>query len=83
MLVMAARQGWLRDKLGGWVWLGCNARKLFRRRRETQRGRRVRDRELAWLLTTAIDPGMLRVPKVVKALNPLVLAYWSVVRFAL
>jgi GT2 family glycosyltransferase len=83
MLVMALRQGWFRDKLAGWVWLARNSRKLLRRRRETQRSRVVRDRDLAWLLTTAIDPGMLRVPKLVKALNPLVLAYWAVVRFAL
>jgi GT2 family glycosyltransferase len=83
MLVMAARQGWFRDKLAGWVWLVRNGKKLYRRRRETQRGRRVRDRDLAWLLTTAVDPGMLKVPKIVQALNPLVLAYWSVVRFAL
>lgn len=83
MLVLATRQGWLRDKLAGWVWLVRNSRKLLRRRRETQRGRRVKDRELAWLLTTVVDPGMLRVPKVVRALNPLVLAYWTVVRYAL
>jgi hypothetical protein len=43
----------------------------------------VQDRELAWLLTTVVDPGMLSVPKVVRALNPLVLAYWTVVRYAL
>lgn len=83
MLVLALRQGWFRDKLAGWVWLVRNGRALLRRRRETQRGRRVPDRELARLLTTVVDPGMLRVPRFVRALNPLVVAYWAVVRYAL
>jgi len=60
-----------------------NGRKLFRRRRETQRGRLVQDRDLAWLLTTVVDPGMLKVPRFVKALNPLLGAYWTLVRHAL
>ena len=47
MLLLALRQGWLRDKLAGWVWLVRNGRTLFRRRRETQRQRLVRDRDLA------------------------------------
>jgi hypothetical protein len=83
MLVLAARQGWFRDKLAGWMWLARNRRKLLRRRRETQRGRRVHDRDLASLLTAVVDPGMLKVPMFVRALNPLLLVYWTVVRRAL
>jgi GT2 family glycosyltransferase len=83
MLVLAARQGWFRDKLAGWMWLMRNGRKLLRRRRETQRGRRVHDRDLASLLTAVVDPGMLNVPMLVRALNPLLLVYWTVVRRAL
>jgi hypothetical protein len=83
MLLLAARQGWFRDKLAGWMWLARNRRKLLRRRRETQRGRRVHDRDLASLLTAVVDPGMLNVPMFVRALNPLLLVYWTVVRRAL
>jgi GT2 family glycosyltransferase len=82
MLLLALRQGWLRDKLAGWVWLLRNGRQLFRRRRETQNLRRVRDRDLLGLLTAVVDPGMLRVPAMVRVLNPLVAGYWMLVRLA-
>lgn len=83
MLALAARQGWLRDKLAGWAWIVRNARPLLRRRRETQRRRRVGDRDLAGMLTAIVDPGMLEVPRAVRILNPLVSAYWIVARCAL
>ena len=82
MLLLALRQGWFRDKLAGWVWLVRNGRRLFRRRRETQRRRLVRDRDLVGLLTSVVDPGMLRVPGVVRMLNPVVAGYWKLVRHA-
>ena len=44
MAALALKEGWLRDKLAGWVWLVRNGRRLLRLRRETQRQRRVRDR---------------------------------------
>jgi GT2 family glycosyltransferase len=82
MLLLAVRQGWFRDKLAGWVWLVRNGRRLLRRRRETQSLRRVHDRELMRLLTAVVDPGMLPVPAVVRMLNPLVVGYWALVRWA-
>ncbi|HEV7133368.1 MAG TPA: glycosyltransferase family 2 protein [Gaiellaceae bacterium] len=83
MLLLAARQGWLRDKLAGWAWLFKNGRRLLSRRRETQRARTVRDRDLAWLLTAVVNPGNLKVPVLVRALNPLLVGYWVLVRRAL
>ncbi|HEY2543946.1 MAG TPA: glycosyltransferase family 2 protein [Gaiellaceae bacterium] len=83
MLVLAVRQGWLRAKLAGWLWLLRNGGMLLRRRRETQRRRRVGDRELAGLLTAVVDPGMLEVPAFVRLLNPLLLVYWAAARRAL
>ena len=83
MLLVAARQGWFKDKLAGWMWLARNGRRLLRRRRETQRGRLVRDRDLAGLLTAVVNPGNLKVPVLVRALNPLLLGYWILVRKAL
>jgi GT2 family glycosyltransferase len=82
MLLLALRQGWLRDKLAGWVWLMRNGRRLFHRRRETQNLRRVRDRDLLGLLTAVVDPGMLRVPVMVRVFNPIVVGYWMLVRLA-
>lgn len=83
MLALAARQGWLRDKLAGWLWIVRNARTLLRRRRETQGRRRVGDRDLSGSLTAVVDPAMLDVPRAVRALNPVVGAYWALVRCAL
>lgn len=83
MLALAARQGWLRDKLAGWAWIVRNARTLRRRRLETQRRRRVSDRDLAGSLTAVVDPAMLDIPRAVRALNPLVSAYWALVQCAL
>lgn len=83
MVVLATRQGWLRDKLAGWMWLVRNGRGLLRRRRETQLLRSVRDRDLARLLTAVVDPGMLKVPMFIRAVNPMLLVYWTVVRRAL
>jgi hypothetical protein len=83
MLLLALRQGWLRDKLAGWLWLLRNIKKLARRRRETQKLRSVRDRDLIGLLTAAVEPGMLPVPGFLKMLNPLVVIYWALVRRAI
>jgi GT2 family glycosyltransferase len=83
MLALAARRGWFRGKLGGWWWLFRHARWLVRHRGETKRLRRVRDRELASLLTPALDPKMVSLPRGVGFLNRLLVRYWSVVRRAL
>lgn len=83
MLLVAARQRWLRGKLAGWWWCLRHARWLLRHRRETQRLRRVRDRELAGFLTARLDPGMLELPPFVRFANPLVEAYWALARRAL
>ena len=78
--VRALREGWLRQKVAGWAWCLRHADWIRRHRRETQALRRVSDRELAPMLTPVIDPGMLEVPTLVAAMNPLMKLYWSVVR---
>jgi hypothetical protein len=80
MLVLAARRGWFRGKLGGWWWVIRHPRWLVRHRRETQRLRRVRDRQLARFLTPALDPKMTPVPRGTNALNRLLVSYWSLAR---
>jgi GT2 family glycosyltransferase len=83
MLAVALKERWLRDKLAGWGWLVRNPGPVRRRRRSTQALRRVRDRELARHLTGTFSPGMLPVPAALRAANPVVSAYWSLVRKAL
>jgi GT2 family glycosyltransferase len=83
MLALAARRRWFRGKLGGWWWLMRHARWLVRHRRETQRLRKVRDRELARFLTPTLDPKVASVPRGIGFLNRLLVPFWSVVRRAL
>jgi GT2 family glycosyltransferase len=83
MLALAARRRWFRGKLGGWWWLMRHPRWLLRHRRETQRLRKVRDRELARFLTPTLDPKVAAIPRGIGFLNRLLLPYWSVVRRAL
>jgi GT2 family glycosyltransferase len=82
MVVLAAKDGWLRDKVAGWAWCARHARWLLRHRAETQRLRRVPDRALAPFLRPVIDPGAVDVPPAVRLVNPLVAAYWTVARRA-
>lgn len=83
MTVLAAKEGWFWDKLRGWAWCARNARWLARQRRETQRLRRVPDRDLAPLLSATLTPAMISVPAGAKAGNRLVEAYWRLARRAL
>jgi len=83
MLVLALKDGWARDKLAGWGWCLRRAGWLTKRRRMTQKLRRVSDRDLAAHLTSVIDPAMIAVPGLVRVVNPLLEGYWSLVRRAL
>lgn len=83
MLVVAAKQRWLGGKLDGWWWLARNSAWLGRHRAETQRLRRVPDRELAQFLTPVLDPAMLDVPRGVGGINRLMAVYWRLVQKAL
>jgi GT2 family glycosyltransferase len=83
MVVLAAKQGWARQKVVGWAWLARNARWLMRHRRQTQGLRAVPDRQLAAALTPALSPAMIDLPRAAQAANPLLTAYWRLVRKAL
>ena len=84
MLVLAAREGWLREKLAGSLWCVTHARCLLRLRRRTQRMRTVSDRELVRGLTAVIDPRAVSVPALVtRIVNPLLAWYWALVRRAI
>jgi hypothetical protein len=81
--VLALRQGWLREKVGGWAWLAGHRSWLGERRRKTQAIRRLPDRQLARFLTPVLDPRMLELPPGVGALNGVVSAWWRGVRVLL
>ena len=84
MIALAARQGWLREKLAGWAWCVRNLPRLLRLRRATQRARRVPDRELVHALTPVIDTAAIPVPHVVRrVVNPLLRGYWTLARRAI
>jgi GT2 family glycosyltransferase len=83
MLLLAAKDGWLREKLAGWAWLLRNVGWLVRHRRETQGLRRVPDREASAALTPRLSPTMIALPRAAKAANPAIAAYWRLARRAL
>jgi GT2 family glycosyltransferase len=68
-----------RAKLAGWWWLARHPRWLVRHRRETQRLRRVPDRELARYLTPTLDPRMIELPRGADAFNAALERWWRVV----
>jgi GT2 family glycosyltransferase len=80
LAVRALREGWLRQKLAGWVWCVRHVDWVRQHRRETQALRRISDRELAPMLTPVVDPGVMDVPALVSAINPLMELYWSLAR---
>ncbi|MGN6132326.1 MAG: glycosyltransferase family 2 protein, partial [Nocardioidaceae bacterium] len=80
VLLVAARQGWAREKLRGWAWLLAHRSVVRRRRTQVQQARAVGDAALAGLLTARFSPGAesgFRVPAAVNALSGL---YWALVR---
>jgi hypothetical protein len=83
MLVVAAKNRWLGGKLGGWWWCLSHLGWLVRHRCETQRLRRVSDRELARFLTAVLDPSMVALPRPVAAANRVMRPYWALARKAL
>jgi GT2 family glycosyltransferase len=80
VVLMAARGGWLRDKVAGWQWLWRHRSWLRARRRDVQRSRTVGDRALAGLLATRLEAGNFALPDAVRPLDALLAAYWSLVR---
>lgn len=80
LLAVAARQGWVRQKLRGWRWMITHLSWIQRRRREVQRARTVPDRELIHLLTDRFDPAQLPLPAGGEVAQAALRAYWHVVR---
>jgi GT2 family glycosyltransferase len=82
MVLLAASQGWLHDKVRGWGWLWRHRRDILARRRAVQRERAVPDREWMRMLTPRMDTPLVDVPAQ-RPLNAIMAAYWRLVSRAL
>lgn len=78
--ILAARQGWLGQKLRAWVWILRHGRWLQQRRRVVDGQRRCRDRVLGDVLTPFLRPGGSGVSPAVALMDAPLRAYWEVVR---
>jgi GT2 family glycosyltransferase len=82
MVLLALKQGWLRDKVRGWGWLWRHRRHIMARRRMLQREKTVPDREWMRVLTPRLDTPLVEVPAR-GFLNAVMAAYWRVVSRAI
>jgi GT2 family glycosyltransferase len=79
MILLAAKERWLRDKLRGYGWLWRHRAHLRARRRALQAERVVPDREWMRVLTDRFDTPLINPPGV-GVLNALMTTYWRLVR---
>ena len=79
--VWALSAGWLGEKVSGWFWIWRHRGEIAARRSRMQRARTRSDRELSWMITTRLDTAVVRLPEgLLRAANPLLAAYWNLVR---
>lgn len=80
MTLLAARQGWVRQKARGWAWLWRH-RSLVRDRRRLVRSQVVvPDRQWMAVLSDTLDTPLISLPRVVQApLNAVMRVYWRLV----
>ncbi|MFY1694056.1 MULTISPECIES: glycosyltransferase family 2 protein [unclassified Solwaraspora] len=79
MLALAAKDGWLRDKLRGYRWLWQHRRHLRHRRAQLQAERTVADRVWMRVLTDRLDTPLINPPGT-PVFNAAMSAYWRLVR---
>lgn len=80
MLVLAAAQGWLPEKLAGYRWLISNRRWLRERRGRLQGSRVVSEARLTPLFTARLDPANMQLPFGAGLADRLFVAYWWAAR---
>ncbi|MCC2316934.1 glycosyltransferase family 2 protein [Cellulomonas chengniuliangii] len=83
LVAVAAKQGWLRQKVRGWGWLVTHGGWIRARRAEVQRERLVPDRDLAHLMTDHFDPAQFPLPAGSQFAQASLARYWRAVRRAL
>lgn len=80
MLMLAAAQGWLGEKMRGYRWLLSNREWLRERRARVQRDRVLGDVEMARLFTARLDPANIPLPVGAGVADWLLVTYWRLVR---
>jgi GT2 family glycosyltransferase len=78
MVLVAAKEGWLPDKLRGWAWLWQHRKHIVERRDRLREERTVPDREWMRVLTPILDTPLVEVPAR-GAVNRIVSSYWRLV----
>jgi GT2 family glycosyltransferase len=82
VVAVAARQGWLGDKLRGYSWLLKNVPYLRARRRRVRAANRISTVAFAELLSSRIEPAMLGPITGLAPVNAMLASYWRVCRSA-
>lgn len=80
MVLLAARQGWLREKLLGYAWIAQHAGDVARRRRWVQHTRVRADRDLAQMWASRLVLASIEQPPGLRSLNAVLAAYWRLAR---
>jgi GT2 family glycosyltransferase len=80
VLGLAAKDGWLREKLASYRWLVAHRRWLRERRHEVRGAATVPDRTIARLLTDDLDPQNMPLPSWAAPFNRAMGLYWRLVR---
>ena len=83
LLLVAAKHGWLRQKLRGWFWLVQHRDWIFDRRRYALKQRCRSDRDLAFVMSGIFNPGGGAMPPAAAYANMPLQIYWRVVRLLL
>jgi GT2 family glycosyltransferase len=76
MLLLAAREGWFREKARGWIWLVEHRHWVAEHRRQIQSSRVLRDRDLAPLLSARFDAGQIQMSRVFGVIDDILGRYW-------
>ncbi len=80
MLVLAARQRWLTQKVRGWIWIVRNRRWVLSHRQAVQAARSIRDGAIAPLLVGRFDARQVDMPILARPIDWLLGQYWRVAR---
>ncbi len=78
LFLVAARDGWFRERVDAWSWVVRNVPAVRRRRRATT-ARVVDPGGLDHVLTSRLTQGQLRAPSGMNVLNAAVTRYWRAV----
>ncbi len=77
-LLLAAKQGWWREKFAGYWWLVRHLSWLRRRRNEVQSTRTRSERDQVRLFNAHLDPANLELPAAVAPVDRILAGYWRV-----